>query len=121
MVRASIIVGIERDGQGVQLPVDVRANALKAVRDMAARRYGGYTLSNAAGGWVNSDGLLIEEGALRIDLFTDEPFARVRAFTRDVGALFNQAAVILDYHGSIDFVEMDGGAVRVGEPQTVEA
>lgn len=112
MKRATLLIGIERDGDGVQLPDQVRSNGLAEVRTLAAREFGGYTLSNAAGGWINPQGVLVEEGAIRLDIYTDKPHADLFAFAREAGALFQQQSVVLDFEGEGELVEMDGSVVR---------
>lgn len=101
-----LFVGIERDGDGKQIDPAVRSNALKELRESAAREFGGYTLSNAAGGWMNPEGKLIEEGTIRLDLYTTRHNEDVQDWARRVGAAFGQHSVLLDDAGNVYMLEV---------------
>jgi hypothetical protein len=105
MRHVALYVGIEKDGAGKQIDPEVRANALQAVRQSAAQEFGGYTISNAAGGWLNPEGKLIEEGSIRLDLYTTKGEVQVSRWAAQVGAMFGQQSVLLDDAGNVEFVE----------------
>ncbi len=86
------------------LDAEVRAAALKRLRERAANVFGGYTLSNAAGGWRDDNGQLIEEGAIRLDIYTEEPYVRAKEFATEAKSLFNQTSVLLDYAGRASYI-----------------
>lgn len=100
------MVGIERDGAGKQLDARVRAEGMGALRRLAAERFGGYTMGTMAGGWINDAGALVEEGAVRFEIYTDKDRAYCAAFARDAGRLLNQAQVVFEFEpADFEFVE----------------
>jgi hypothetical protein len=107
MNHLSVYLGIEKDGNGRQLNPLHRAEAMVALRALAVRRFGGYTLTHCQGVWLGPDGL-VEEGAVKLDIFTYQPRAYCVSFTREAGELFGQASVLMDYTlGAAQFVELD--------------
>ena len=113
MKRATLFIGIERDHDNAPLDPAMRANALALLRSLAAKEFGGYTLTNAEGGWFNPDGVLVIEGAVRLDLYVEDMPWRLRDFAREAARLFHQHSVLLDFDGDAEFVEADGALVRV--------
>lgn len=105
MKRITLFIGIEKDGKGRQIPSHERANALKFLRTRAAFDFGGYTLANVEGGWVNAQGRLVEEGAIRLDVYSDTPIWVAYAFARAAGTRLRQDSVLLDYDGNPQFVD----------------
>lgn len=106
MNRFICMIGIERDGHGARLKPELRAAAMLELRRLAARTFGGYTLTTAAGGWINGAGNLIEESAVRLEIFTDKPRAECDAFARAAGRMLDQAQVVTEYLPA-DFTLMD--------------
>jgi hypothetical protein len=107
MNRFTLLVGIERDGSGAQLGADLRARGMGALRQRAAELFGGYTLANAAGGWINGDGVLVEEGAVRLDVYTQEPRGVCADFAAWAGRLFGQTAVVFEFTAQPDVAMLE--------------
>jgi hypothetical protein len=107
MNRFTLLVGIERDGNGAQLDAQRRSEAMGALRSKAAEEFGGYTLSNAVGGWVNGDGVLVEEGAVRLDVYTQEPRGVCADFASWAGRLFGQTAVVFEFTAQPDVAMLE--------------
>lgn len=97
MNRFTMLIGIEKDGNGNQLAPDVRARAMTEFRDRAARTFGGFTFSHAEGGWINDSGRLVLEGALAVTILTDKGAGHCRDFALMAGRLFGQHTVLMDY------------------------
>ena len=57
-----------KDGQG-----NLIENNLNHYLAIIAQKYGGYTLTQGSGGWVNDNGLLIQETVYIVDCDTEEP------------------------------------------------
>lgn len=112
MKRAVVTIGIERGRDGVPLPDRMRANALAEVRTLAAKTFGGYTLTNAAGGWFNPQGVLVEEGAIQLTLYTELGRASLIAFAREAARMFYQHSVVLEWERGVEFVESDDELVE---------
>lgn len=106
MKRVSVYFGIEKDRDNQQIPPDVRANALTEIKRDAAQRFGGFTYFHGAGGWINPDGALVEEGSIRFDVYTDKPFSSVYDFATFGGVRLNQASVLVDYNGHVRFLDI---------------
>ena len=106
MNHALVFLGIERDRFNAQIDPIKRAAALKEVRREAAHTFGGYTLANVEGGWVDPHGRLIEEGSIRLDLIASDRW-NVRSFAEYAGRALNQSSVLIVYGGRGEFVAID--------------
>lgn len=105
MKRVTLFIGIEKDGRGRQIPAHERANALLWLRKSAATTFGGYTLAHVEGGWINDSGLLVEEGAIRLDAYTQASLYDATSFARAAGTRLRQDSILLDYNGSPQYVD----------------
>lgn len=90
-------IGIELDGAGNQLDAKLRAKGMGAFRRLAAERFGGYTMGIMAGGWINGKGALVEEGAVRFEIYTDKDRAYCAQFARDAGRLLSQKYTLFEF------------------------
>jgi hypothetical protein len=96
MNHATLYIGIEKDSAGKPIDPEKRAQGLAFMRLAAARRFGGYTLTNCVGGWTNPANEVIEEGAVRLDLYTDVSVVNIKAFARDVMRELDQVGIVLE-------------------------
>lgn len=97
MNKLLLVVGVEKTANGTQLSVEARARAMRTLREYLFRVFGGYTLAHAEGGWVNSAGVPIVEGALRLEIHTETSEAFCRSAARTIAAMFKQSSVQLEY------------------------
>jgi len=86
----------KKDGSGQPLPPLVKGAGLHFLRRRAAERFGGYTLTNCAGGWINGTGELVEEGVIRLDLYTRAARKQIEKYARDCMRELHQASVVLE-------------------------
>ena len=100
MKHATLYVGVEKDGGGKPLNPVVKARAMLHIRKTAATMFGGYTLTHIEGGWVNPQGELIMEGAVRLDLYAEAANEQFGAFARLCMKELYQAQVILEIQES---------------------
>jgi hypothetical protein len=121
MKRITFFIGIEKDGRGRQIPGHERANALLWLRKQAATMFGGYTLQNVEGGWINPSGALVEEGAIRLDIYSDSPRWKASVFARQAGARLRQDSVLLDYDGNPAFIDTRPVPADFRIPETATA
>ncbi len=68
MLLYSLFIGLEKDGNGKALDQLKAVDAIKDMKLDAARLFGGYTVSAVTGGWVNEQGTMMEEAAMRFDI-----------------------------------------------------
>lgn len=73
----------------------VKPSARNAILDDAARTFGGYTAIRSEGGYTLTNGYIVHEPSLRIELITDKPLPTVRAFAERARLLANQETVLL--------------------------
>lgn len=92
-----------------QQSVTVSASAAEKAREAIAERFGGFTLSQGAGGWVHPKDGLIEEPVCICDIaMRDSAFNR--RHLRDIANKYrldaNQYSVYVRYpDGTVEFVE----------------
>ena len=80
----------------VLLARDVPGETLHEVKHSFSRVYGGFTMHEAFGGWVNPDGELVEERVTVVEAYTDHPTGDQEAYwiARFVrSALYQDAAM----------------------------
>lgn len=105
MKRITLLIGIEKDGKGRQIPSHERATAMLWLRKQAAHAFGGYTLGHVEGGWINESGVLVEEGAIRLEAYTSASIFTATSFARAIGKRLRQDSVLLDYDGNPAFID----------------
>lgn len=111
----TLFIGTETKANGTSIhPIDA-TEATHAIKRRAAQLFGGYSLALVTGGWVNPDGELIEEMAIRLELVTEKP---VREFAVWAGRLLEQSGVLFVEYGPghyadgfVDCVELAGELV----------
>jgi len=105
-----ITVGTGEDRHGNRINTMARNVNLATVRKAAAEVFGGYTVWQTRGGWINKAGRLVEEPGVTIAVIvTDQhaPYA-VHQFAQHCGYWFNQQSVMLVRpDGSADFIEVE--------------
>lgn len=61
----------------------------------AVNRFGGYSLAIVDGGWVGPNGDLVEEKALRFEVFGDFTIDSMEDFGKEIKVVFRQQAVLV--------------------------
>ena len=74
-------------------PVFTQAEALERARDILIRHFGGYTIQEANGGWINDD-IVFQEYTLVIYLSDTTPEA-VHAAADELLEVFHQSSVLI--------------------------
>jgi hypothetical protein len=105
--RVTFYIGIEKDREGRQIDAQTRANALAAIRVKAAQTFGGYSLFNGAGGWINPEGHLVEEANIRLDIYSTASYAAIWGFAQESGRLLHQASILADLNGNATFIDIE--------------
>ena len=80
--------------QDTDKPVFTQTEALEKAREVLIRRFGGYTIQEAHGGWIGDDGQNYQEYTLVIYL-SDTTEDQVHAAADELISLFNQSAVLI--------------------------
>ena len=75
-------------------PVFTQEEAKEKARDILIRHFGGYTLQEASGGWVDDDGTVYQEYTLVIYL-SDTTEDQVHAAADELIQVFNQSSVLI--------------------------
>jgi hypothetical protein len=106
----TLFIGIEKDRYGGTIDHAARVLALDALRRKAVDVFGGYSIFHGAGGYLNNSGQLVEEGMIRMDIYTALPEARVNEFAIEVGSALNQESILHDVAGAASFVQIPATA-----------
>ena len=75
-------------------PVFTQAEAMEKARAVLIRRFGGYTIQEAHGGWIGDDGTEYQEHTLVIYL-SDTTEDRVHAAADELIRVFNQSSILI--------------------------
>jgi len=75
-------------------PVYTEAEAIEMAREILMRRFGGYTIQEAHGGWVGDDGAEYQEYTLVIYL-SDTDIDAIHAAADELLEAFNQSSVLI--------------------------
>ena len=75
-------------------PVFTQEEAKEKARDILIRHFGGYTLQEANGGWVDDNGVVYQEYTLVIYL-SDTTEDQVHAAADELIQVFNQSSVLI--------------------------
>ena len=75
-------------------PVLPPEEAKEQLKNILIRRFGGYTVTDANGGWVGDDGTEYQEYTLVIYL-SDTTLDEVHAAAKDMIRVFNQSSVLI--------------------------
>lgn len=98
--------GIGETRDGFAITDDQRRAILQAVKETAAGIFGGFTLFNVQGGWVNPEGRLVEEPGISLLICSPQPEHVLREFADYVRRVACQHSVVLTGpDGSVSFVE----------------
>jgi hypothetical protein len=72
-VRIDFTFGVGQDKEGLAIDRDQQQRAIREIKTEAAKLFGGYTLYQAQGGWINGGGRLVEEDSMTLTVYiTDE-------------------------------------------------
>ncbi|MBQ9264393.1 MAG: DUF3574 domain-containing protein [Clostridia bacterium] len=80
--------------KGTNKPVFTQEEAKEKAREILIRHFGGYTLQEANGGWVDDDGTVYQEYTLVIYL-SDTTEEAVHAAADELIQVFNQSSVLI--------------------------
>lgn len=105
-VEYRIGLGIQEDRNGHIIPPIVYGRAIALIGERAAELFGGYTITDTTGGWVDGHGKLIEEPGITLSILveghsrTADPVRQTRdeqviAFARFAGRALRQHSVAL--------------------------
>lgn len=114
LVNLSFTVGIGFDRLGDAIPANAAEQVLADVQRQAAAEHGGYSLVRLWGGWINPDGLLVQEPAIRLTVsvnikeaglneppWVDPAVGNLRSFAwayaQRLGLAFAQYSVMIDW------------------------
>ena len=76
------------------LPVFTREESVAKAREILIRHFGGYTIQEASGGWIDDDGTIYEEFTLVIYL-SDTTLDKVHEAADEMIAVFHQSSVLI--------------------------
>lgn len=115
MKHVQMYLGVERDTAGQYISPSTRSNAIAQIRRQAADQFGGYTLSNAEGGWVDDKGMLVIEGAVKLDIYVHDrtPPRALRRLAQNFGRLLQQSSVLLDIAGQAEVLRVNANDTSV--------
>ncbi len=93
MYKVSWIVGTgrDKDNQAIAIP-DANKNAEAALRGIAVI-FGGVSVSNGIGGWINGQGELVQESYIQLEVVTDN-LESVRKVSESLRDLFQQNCIL---------------------------
>ena len=74
-------------------PVFTQAEAMEKAKDILIKRFGGYTIQEAQGGWID-DGEICQEYTLMIYL-SNTTLDQVHAAAAEMAETFNQSSVLI--------------------------
>jgi hypothetical protein len=91
----TFFIGLNKDKNGDNIPADEAIDAIEDICKMIAENFGGFSMSNVSGGWVNDDGELMEAVSARIEAdITNPVHARenqnIKAKARVIAELANR-------------------------------
>lgn len=89
------------------LPVFSRDEAMAKVTEILINRFGGYTVQDAHGGWIDDNGTVYQEYTLIIYL-SDTDIQTVRALADELLDVFRQSTVLI--HTNLTTTEFYCGA-----------
>lgn len=93
---AIVTVGHSFDKDGNPLVKEVVRSNIAEAKLVAAKWFGGFSLSKVKGGWVDANGKFITDNAYRFEIFCqEEDDANLRLFASFLRNQFNQSAVLL--------------------------
>jgi len=94
-MRVEITFGLQYDRDNRTIDSFDRDKALFTIRRAAVADFGGYTLIDHVGGWINPAGQLVEEvsATIRLDFVND--LTKAERYAKYIKRLLNQSAVVL--------------------------
>ena len=101
-------LGIGEDRHGNPLGRDVVNGKVAYIEHEAARLFGGYSITESRGGWINDDGRLVREPGLTISIVAGPEYEHsVRAFAAASARSLGQAAfVFIRPGGEADIIDV---------------
>jgi hypothetical protein len=97
-VKYTLYIGSGTDAQGNTIPIWKAVSERYELNRQAAKLFGGYTDLEQSGGWVNADGVLVNERGYQLQVITDHGTAgheKALALAESARKLFGQYEVWL--------------------------
>lgn len=91
--KIEIIFGIGEDRNGIRLSHEEQQTICETIQHHAATQFGGYTMIDSSGGWVDSFGKLIQEPGKILVLITTEPIKTAKEFAAWIRSTARQSCV----------------------------
>ncbi len=113
MQRITLIVGIQQDKDGKEIPISQAGRALNKLRVDLSQRSGGYTETVTHGGWYH-DGHLIQEDSSKFEMVmrvsAEEAESIGKQLAQHAAKLLNQHSVLLQVEPVNAYFVRQGGA-----------
>lgn len=105
--KVTFAVGQDFDKAGKSIPQ--RAEKRKGALHIIAKLYGGYSVADIKGGWINAAGELVEEQSMVVVVYTELEAPVHEAIANELAMLFNQESVLLAIENvaSLKFVSQE--------------
>ena len=103
---AQYVLYVGTNDKDTNQPVYPPAEALEKAKALLISRFGGYTVQEAHGGWIDDDGTVFQEYTIMIHL-SDTDLATVHAVCDELIKLFNQSAILI--HENVTKTEFYSG------------
>lgn len=105
MLLYTLYIGLEKTAAGETIGRDAAHASVNAIKFAAASRFGGYSAASVDGGWINEQGQLVEETALRLEVAAKDA-AQVDTFAEFCGRTLHQSCVmVVSPVGEVKFVQ----------------
>ena len=88
------VMFVGTNDKDTNVPVCGREEAMTKVKQILIDHFGGYTVSDALGGWIGDDGMRYEEYTLMIFL-SDTTLDEVHAAADELRELFDQSSILI--------------------------
>ena len=103
---AQYVLYVGTNDKDTNQPVYPPAEALEKAKALLISRFGGYTVQEAHGGWIDDDGTVFQEYTIMIHL-SDTTSDDVHAVCDELIKLFNQSAILI--HENVTKTEFYSG------------
>lgn len=92
----SLYIGVGETKDGYAITKTERKNGELSIKQWAAELFGGYSMLQLNGGWINPNNELVQEPAIKLEILTKTDNATlVREFAKQCKELFNQEHVLM--------------------------
>lgn len=107
--RYDITIGTQESKTGGFIDPAIRRDALHNVKAFAAREFGGYTIVESSGGWINPDGDLVTESSIVLTVCVPRETGddAIAEFAKVCGRFLDQHSVVLTQGDFVAILECD--------------